>query len=75
MCKGDYANALFKNELAVIGITYEPVTPFSQWMNGVSERSIRTNAEMARSMLFDASTDYEDRSKFWPEAIAAAAYT
>ena len=44
-------------------------------MNSVSERFTHTNAEMVRSMLFNASTDYEDRSKFEPEAIAAAAYT
>jgi hypothetical protein len=42
-------------------------------MNGVSERTIRTLKEMARTML--AGAKLQDREEFWGEAVATATYT
>ena len=68
--KGEYNNKLFKRTLETSAITYEPAAPHSQWMNGVSERSMRTIGEMARSMLAESGLP----GPFWAEAVSTAVY-
>ena len=52
------------------GITWEKSAPYAQDQDGVSERSVRTILERARSMLIDAGLP----ASLWPEAFAAACY-
>ena len=52
------------------GIIWEKSAPYAQDQDGVSERSIRTILERARTMLIHAGLP----SSLWPEAIAAACY-
>jgi hypothetical protein len=68
--KGEFDNTGFRGLLKRDGIQYEPAPPYTQWMNGVSERSMRTTGEMARSMLAEALL----YGKFWAEAISTSIY-
>jgi hypothetical protein len=52
------------------GILKEMSAPYAQDQDGVSERSIRTIIERARTMMLQANLPV----KLWPEAIAAAVY-
>jgi transposase InsO family protein len=51
---GEYNNHRFKDFLSTDGIRFEPLAPYTQNQNGVSERAIRTIIEKARSMLLHA---------------------
>ena len=51
-------------------ISYEPTTPYTQNLNGVSERKIRTVVERARTMLLEARL----LERFWGDAVATAVY-
>ena len=66
--KGEYSNLEFQQFLKNEGIQHEPCPPYTQSMNGVSERKMRTVNEAARSMLNDAKLPDE----FWDEAVQTA---
>jgi hypothetical protein len=68
--RAEYDNSDFQTLLKSDGISYEPSAPYTQHQNGVSERSIRTVVERARSMLLGASLP----QRFWAEAINTAVY-
>jgi hypothetical protein len=68
--RAEYDNSDFQTLLKADGISYEPSAPYTQHQNGVSERSIRTVVEKARSMLLGASLP----QRFWAEAINTAVY-
>ena len=67
---GEYNNSIFQQILSERGITYEPSTPYTQHQNGVSERTIRSINDMARSMLHDSKLP----EIFWSEAVNTAVY-
>jgi len=67
---GEYNNAIFQQLLRERGIIYEPSTPYTQYQNGVAERTIRSINEMARSMLHESSLP----EIFWSEAVNTAVY-
>ena len=52
------------------GIQWEPSAPYAQQQNGVSERSIRTVLEKARTMLIHANLP----KSFWAEALNTPVY-
>ena len=68
--RGEYDNGLFKSELMQSGTQYEPAPPYTQHMNGVSERMIQTLNTNARALMIDAHLP----PKFWAEAVNTAAY-
>jgi len=67
---GEYNNSIFQQLLRERGIIYEPSTPYTQHQNEVSERTIRTITEMARSMLQESTLS----EVFWSEAVNTAVY-
>ena len=67
---GEYNNTIFQNVFKEHGIIYEPSTPYTQHQNGVSERTIRSINDMARSMLHDSQLP----EVFWSEAVNTAVY-
>ena len=67
---GEYDNNLFRELLANRGIIFEPSPPYTQNMNGVSERMIQTLNTRARSMMIDANIPIA----FWAEMINTASY-
>jgi hypothetical protein len=68
--RAEYDNSDFQTLLKADGISYEPSAPYTQHQNGVSERTIRTVVERARSMLLGASLP----QRFWAEAINTAVF-
>ena len=66
----EFNNADMQDDLRHLGIIWEPSAPYTQHQNGVSERTIQTLQNIARSMLFDAQVEVE----LWPEAMKTAAY-
>jgi hypothetical protein len=69
--KGEYDNSLFQHFLKEAGIQYEPAPPYSQSMNGVSERKMRSIHDAIRSMLSESRLP----SMFWDEGAQSAVYT
>ena len=67
---GEFSNDEFQGLLGLSGITYEPVPPYSQHKNGVSERMIQTINTKARCMLLFS----ELGMRFWAEAVRTAVY-
>lgn len=53
---GEYTSTAFEAYLERHGITHELSAPYSQWQNGIAERSNRTIKEMARAMLIASNT-------------------
>jgi len=47
--KGEYDNEAFQSILTEYGITFEPLPPYTQYKNGVSERMIQTHNAKARA--------------------------
>jgi transposase InsO family protein len=66
----EYCNKEFESFLIRYGIEHQTSTPYSPQQNGLAERMNRTLVERAKCMLFDAQLS----KKFWPEAVATAAY-
>lgn len=69
---GEFANQYWHDYMINEGIQHEFSPPNTPHMNGVSERTIRTLKEMARTML--AGANLPDREEFWGEAVATATY-
>lgn len=70
---GEFANQFWHDYIINEGIQHEFSPPNTPHMNGVSERTIRTLKEMARTML--AGANLQDHEEFWGEAVATATYT
>ena len=68
--KGEYDNQLFREALTENGIIFETSPPYTQNMNGVSERMIQSLNTGARSMMLDGNIPIP----FWAEMINTAAY-
>jgi len=68
--KGEYENSLVRELLASKGIIFQPLPPYTQHKNSVSEQMIQTLNSRARSMLIDADLPII----FWAEVINAAVY-
>lgn len=66
----EYVNKYFQELAHQTGIEYQYSLPNRQQQNGVSERSMRTLAEMARAMLIQAKLN----ASYWPFAILTACY-
>lgn len=62
--------AKLKTYLDQMGIFREKSAPYAQAQDGVSERSIRTIIERARTMIIHANLPVH----LWPEAIPVAVY-
>lgn len=67
---GDYTSKAFEAFLEKSGVAHELPAPYSQWQNGIAERSNRTLKEMARAMMIATYTPVI----FWHRAIAIAVY-
>jgi hypothetical protein len=67
---GEYDNPTFREVLADNGIIFEPSPPYTQNMNGVSERMIQSLNTRARSMMIDADIP----TQLWAEMINTASY-
>lgn len=61
---------MFREILCGSGISFEPLPPYIQHKNGVSERMIRTIVTKARVLLLDSCLEDE----FWAEAVNTAVY-
>ena len=68
--RGEYNNQTFRKTLADNGIIFESSPPYTQNMNGVSERMIQSLNTKARSMMLDANLPIP----FWAEMINTASY-
>ena len=68
--RGEYDNQTFRKTLADNGIIFESSPPYTQNMNGVSERMIQSLNTKARSMMLDANLPIP----FWAEMINTASY-
>jgi len=68
--RGEYSNKFFRGILRALGVSFEPLPPYTQHKNGLSERMIRTIATKGRSLLFNFKLDPE----LWAEAINTATY-
>ena len=68
--KAEYDNTTFQAISRENGISYEPLAPYTQNQNGVSERMNRTIMEKAWTMLLEARL----LESFWAEAVNTAVY-
>src|SRR5437764_2830426 len=73
---GEFDNSVLKEVFSESGLIFEPAPPYTQSMNGVSERAMRTTMEMARSMMAGADLlgEKQEDSVFWEEAVRTAVY-
>ena len=60
----------FENSLPSMASSFEPSPPYTQAMNGASERMIQTLNTRARSMMIDANIPIS----IWAEMINTASY-
>jgi hypothetical protein len=66
--KGEYNNQLFRGILSSSGISFEPLPPYIQHKNGVSETMIATITTKARAMMIDSCLE----DSVWSEAVNTA---
>ena len=73
---GEFDNSILKEVFSKLGLIFEPVPPYTQSMNGVSERAMHTTMEMAHSMMAGADLlgEKQEDSIFWEEAVRTAVY-
>lgn len=67
---GEYNSDEFNEYLQRHGIEHEVSAPYSQWQNGIAERSNRTIKEMARAMMLAAHVPII----LWHRAVAMAVH-
>ncbi|CAM9829842.1 unnamed protein product, partial [Ectocarpus fasciculatus] len=67
---GEYNSEEFDSFLQKYGINHELSAPYSQWQNGLVERSNRTIKDMARAMMLAAHIPVI----LWHRAVAMAVY-
>jgi len=68
--RGQYVNNLFRAILQTEGISFEPLPPYTQHKNGVSERMIETITEKARALMIESQAPIQ----FWGKAVNTASY-